>query len=60
MFIFIYFSVREMSFQKYVCAYYHGILSIYKAKLQMKSICIIEIRTVGRILIVFFLRDIYK
>jgi hypothetical protein len=26
----------------------------------MKHICIIEIRTVGRILIAFFLRGIYK
>jgi hypothetical protein len=53
-FIFIYFSVREMLFQKCVCAYYHGIISIYKTKLQIKLIFLIEIRTVGGILVVFF------
>ena len=59
-FIFIYFSIREVCFQKYVRAYYHGIISIHKTKLQMKLICIIEVRTVGRILNVFVLRGIYK
>jgi len=58
-FSFSYISMSEKcEFRKYVCAYYDGIISIHKIKSQMQLACIIEIRTVGRILIVFFLRGI--